>query len=174
MNSVVTSLMLSAALLVAAQAAPSAQNVDTSRPACRQDEKVFRGKCVAQDECCVSGVCKNDEVFEFGADGPRCVPCRKAETQQAMNFCAGAATTVAEHDLDVEYRACLARFPEWATRITAVEKTWQTFRDRYCALEAGEYEGGSMQAQVLGECRAREARMHLERLRTLRTEWSKH
>ena len=91
-----------------------------------------------------------------------------------MNFCAAAAAAVAEHERDLEYKAFVKRFPERAARIAAVEGAWKTFRDRSCDLEASEYEGGSMQAQVFGDCMARETRLHLERLRALRAEWSKH
>jgi integrase len=77
-------------------------------------------------------------------------------------------------DIDLERKAFLKRFPQRAGRIAAVEKAWKTFRERLCTLEASEYEGGSMEAQVYGECMAREAQLHLERLKTLRAEWSKH
>jgi uncharacterized protein YecT (DUF1311 family) len=91
-----------------------------------------------------------------------------------MNFCSMMASTAAERELDVEYKAFRERFPGRAARVGAVEKAWKTFRDRSCDLEASEYEGGSMQAQVFGDCMARETRLHLERLRALRLEWSKH
>jgi uncharacterized protein YecT (DUF1311 family) len=174
MNRALMSLFLSGPLLLAA-AVPSAKEVGKSSPACRSDERIFRGKCVTSGECCVSDVCNNKgEVFEFGGDGPKCVPCANVNTQQEMNFCAQAATTVAEQELDVEYKAFRARFPERASRVGAIERAWKTFRDRTCDLEASEYEGGSMQPQVHGECMARETRSHLEWMKALRTEWSNH
>src|SRR4051812_21662328 len=101
-------------LLVAlgAGAVSSAKEATKTPPVCRQDEKVFRGKCVTSGECCVSGVCDSGEVFEFGEDGPRCVPCAKVDTQQAMNYCARESTIVADHNLDVERKVFLKRFPQ--------------------------------------------------------------
>ena len=161
-------------LALAAGAVSFAKDMAKTPPACRQDEKLFRGKCVAPDECCVTGVCDSGEVFVFTEDGPRCLPCAKVDTQQPLNFCASEARNAADHDLDLERKTFLKRFPERAARIALVEKAWQTFRERLCRLEASEYEGGSMETQIYGECAAREARLHLERLKALRTEWSRH
>src|SRR3954469_18882929 len=111
MNPTLMSLMLTGPLVLAA-AVPPAKDVGKSPPVCRPNERVFRGKCVTSGECCVGSVCDKGEVFEFGADGPKCVPCGKVDTQQEINFCATAATTVAEYELDVEYKAFLKRFPE--------------------------------------------------------------
>ena len=113
-------------------------------------------------------------VFVFDEDGPRCMPCGKVDTQQPLNSCASEARSAADHDLDLERKVFIKRFPERAASIAVVERAWRTFRERACTLEASEYEGGSMQAQVYGECMAREARLQLERLKALRTEWSKH
>jgi uncharacterized protein YecT (DUF1311 family) len=98
--------------------------------------------------------------------------CAKAESQQAMNSCAGAAATAADHELAVEYATCLKRFPLQAARLRTAEAAWRTFRDRFCAFEASPYDGGSMQGQVLGDCMARETRLHLKQLNGLRTEWA--
>jgi uncharacterized protein YecT (DUF1311 family) len=166
--------LMTLVLAVATGAALYAKEVTKTPPACRQDEKLFRGKCVAPLECCVRGVCDSGEVFVFDEEGPRCESCGKVDTQQPMNFCASEAASAADHDLDVERKAFLKRFPERAARIAAVERAWKTFRERLCTLEASEYEGGSMEPQVQGECLAREAHLHLERLKALRTEWSKH
>jgi uncharacterized protein YecT (DUF1311 family) len=161
-------------LALAPGAVSFAKDVTKTQPTCRQDEKLFRGQCVAPDACCVPGVCDSGEVFVFGEDGPRCFSCAKVDTQQPMNFCASEARGAADHDLDLERKAFLKRFPQRAARVAVVEKAWQIFRERSCTLEASEYEGGSMQPQVYDECMAREARSHLERLKALRTEWSKH
>lgn len=99
---------------------------------------------------------------------------REAKFQQAINLCATKATMSAERDLDVERKTFVKRFPRQASRIMAAEKAWWIFRKHFCSLEASEYEGGSMHAQMWGECMARETRQHLERLKALRTEWSKH
>jgi uncharacterized protein YecT (DUF1311 family) len=143
-------------------------------PVCRQDEKIFRGKCVSSGECCVPGVCDRGQVFVFDEGGPRCLPCDKVDTQQPLNFCASEASSAADRELESERQTFLKRFPRRAARVAAVEKAGKTFRERLCTLEGSEYEGGSMEAQVYGECMAREARLHLERLKALRTEWSKH
>ena len=161
-------------LALAPGAVSFAKDVTKTPPTCRHDEKLFRGQCVAPDACRVPGVCGSGEVFVFGEDGPRCFPCAKVDTQRPLNFCASEARRAADHDLDLERKAFLKRFPERAARIAAVERAWKTFRERLCTLEASEYEGGSMEPQVQGECLAREAHLHLERLKALRTEWSKH
>ena len=153
--------LVTVVLVLAPGAVSFAKETTKTPPVCRQDEKLFRGKCVAPDECCVTGVCDSGEVFVFGEDGPRCLPCTKVDTQQPMNFCASEARRAADHDLDLERKAFLKRFPQRATSIAAVEKAWLIFRERLCTLEASEYEGGSMQAQVYGELSLPRIRGHL-------------
>lgn len=84
MSSLGTKLILFLTVFLATRTALSSKEGPT--PACRGDEKLFRGKCVAQDECCVSGVCNAGEVFEFGGDGPGCVPCGRQNSSKRSTF----------------------------------------------------------------------------------------
>jgi uncharacterized protein YecT (DUF1311 family) len=112
-------------------------------------------------------------VFEFGQKGPACVPCKEADSQAALNICADAAALAADRDVTSEYRSLRALLPEDAKRLAAAEKAWRTFRAQFCAWESSLYEGGSVQPEIRADCEARESRVHLERLKSLTSEWSK-
>lgn len=137
---------------------------------CPQDTVSFRGHCVSQNECCVEGVCPEGQIFEFGAE-PKCVPCAEAQSQTAMNICAGTAAHVAESKRKSVVSQVAARLPELRGKLERMEKAWLGFRDKWCDLVAAEYEGGSMQPLIHSNCLEASTNEHVSQLQELRRGW---
>lgn len=71
------------------------------------------------------------------------------QTQSEMNQCAGAKFQATEQKLNVIYGKL-----EKTAGLIKSQNAWVTYRDAQCAYEAEDFEGGSMQPMIIGECRA--------------------
>jgi len=155
---------------VSSLAATSGKQLTPEQPACETGKVAFRGKCVEKDECCVDDLCPAGMVFEF-VRTPTCVPCAEAQTQSGAAYCAGREVDDADKQLNRIYQELVDRFPSERPRLKVAERTWITFRGKFCEAEAGIYKGGSLEKQVFGGCLARETRRQIDRLTELRKAW---
>jgi uncharacterized protein YecT (DUF1311 family) len=138
---------------------------------CPAGQTSFKGKCVSKGDCC-EDVCPAGTVFEF-RDKPACVPCAKAEMQMAINDCAIGELQAADAKLNAEYKKMMGEFsPELTKTLREAERAWVVFRDKLCEARAAAYEGGSIQPQMLTQCKTAETRRQVERLAEIRKEWA--
>lgn len=166
--------MKTATLLFALALVSVATDGATAQPAikCPAGQTPFKGKCFSRYECCDESVCPAGTVFEF-QDQPKCVPCAKAATQKGIEMCTGGDLDTVDARLNAEYKKMMAEFaPELTRELREAERAWVVFRDKFCRAKAALYEGGSIQGQILLDCKAAETRRQLERLAELRKEWS--
>lgn len=80
--------------------------------------------------------------------------CNNAQTQSAMNICAGLSYEQADHALNRAYQALVPNLS--ATRrpkLTNAQLRWITFRDTECDFYGSEAEGGSMQPMLVSGCK---------------------
>jgi uncharacterized protein YecT (DUF1311 family) len=138
---------------------------------CPTDTVPFNGKCVSKGECCVEGVCPAGQVFEYG-DSPACVPCDEAVTQQAVTFCVGVEVRRADEVLKSVYKEIIDSFPRAREKVKAMERSWISFRDKYCDAYAAVYEGGTVQGEVSDRCIEQETKRQIDRLKELRASLS--
>lgn len=95
-------------------------------------------------------------------------PCEDARTQTEMNQCAALAFQAADSVLNVVYPRVIggldsARVP----LLREAQRQWVRLRDADCALDAAEFQGGSMQPMIYAYCRAGLTRERVAHLRTL-------
>lgn len=138
---------------------------------CTDGEVEFRGQCVSQDECCREDLCPTGTVLEFVKE-PKCVPCAEAQTQSGASYCAAQDMGGADKELNSVYGSIIEAFPKQRDRLKEAERAWIVFRDKFCAALAGYYEGGSVERELIGRCKADETRRQIQRLEELRKEWS--
>ncbi|MBW4583197.1 MAG: DUF1311 domain-containing protein [Tildeniella nuda ZEHNDER 1965/U140] len=80
--------------------------------------------------------------------------CNKAQTQSAMNICAGLSYEEADRALNRAYQALVPKLS--ATRrqkLTDAQLRWIKFRDAECDFYGSEAEGGSMQPMLVSGCK---------------------
>ena len=91
-----------------------------------------------------------------------------AQTQAALNQQAGADWKAADAAMTVQWQRTYAAMKRrdaadtsrgggfgYAAATLASQRAWLAFRDAQCAIEGGEYAGGSMQPMVQRQCLAR-------------------
>ncbi|SFS03334.1 lysozyme inhibitor LprI family protein [Sphingomonas jatrophae] len=110
--------------------------------------------------------------------------CGEAPTQAMLNRCAGAAFTRANAAMARQWAVTNAAMKRrdaangsrgggfgYAAALLASQRAWLRFRDAECAIEGGEYAGGSAQAMTTAFCRARLTDARTAQLKSL--EWRK-
>ena len=103
-----------------------------------------------------------------------------AQTQADMNRRAGDAYAQADAALNVQWKRTFAYMHGrdaqdhtrgggfgYAAALLASQRAWLAFRDAECAIEGGEFAGGSAQGMAQAQCRTRLTRARTEQLRTL-------
>lgn len=103
-----------------------------------------------------------------------------AQTQTAMNQQAGAAWKAADAAMTVQWQRTYAAMKRrdaadttrgggfgYAAATLASQRAWLAFRDSQCAIEGGEYAGGSMQPMVRAQCLARLTRERTAQLKDM-------
>jgi uncharacterized protein YecT (DUF1311 family) len=105
--------------------------------------------------------------------------CPDAQTQLAMNMCAGLDFERADAELNRVYRQSIAgaqqsdreldrtndRRPSNESILREAQRAWVAFRDAQCTDEANaEARGGSMEPMVHGQCLARMTRERIAQL----------
>ena len=107
--------------------------------------------------------------------------CRHPVNQADMNGCAEAEFVRADAELNRAWRAALpvvreadhdAAFdhdgrPSGESQLLASERAWLAFRDAQCTLEGYDMRGGTAEAMVYSQCRARLTRERTVQLRRL-------
>lgn len=82
------------------------------------------------------------------------IDCANAEDQTSLNACAATAAAQAAETLDGLYGALGTTLDAGGlARLEATQAAWMTYRDTFCAMQAAEYEGGSIYPMVLAYCR---------------------
>ena len=86
--------------------------------------------------------------------------------QVGMNICAARDLEAAERDLDVRYRALLARpdYADFKADIEAAQQAWLKYRDAQCGLEATDMEGGSARSEYFARCQTKKTRARIDEL----------
>jgi uncharacterized protein YecT (DUF1311 family) len=93
--------------------------------------------------------------------------CDDARTQTDMNQCAGIAFQAADSVLNEVYPRVIAGLnPSRVPLLREAQRQWVRLRDADCALEAAEFQGGSMQPMIYALCRADRTRERVAHLRT--------
>jgi len=95
-------------------------------------------------------------------EATRIVDCLRAKQAQNDIDIATASTEIASLNGDA------------ATRVEASQKSWSTYRDRQCDLEAVKFVGGSQEELEKQSCRLRMGLARLDELRTLREVLGRH
>jgi len=103
-----------------------------------------------------------------------------AQTQTQMNQQVDAQWKAADASMTRQWRAVYAQMNRldaqdhsrgggfgYAPTALESQRAWLSFRDRQCAIEAGEYAGGSMEAMARGQCLARLTRERTAQLSRL-------
>ena len=103
-----------------------------------------------------------------------------AQTQTTMNQEAGAAWKAADATMTVQWQRTYAAMKRrdaadttrgggfgYAAATLASQRAWLAFRDSQCAIEGGEYAGGSMQPMVRAQCLARLTRERTAQLKDM-------
>jgi uncharacterized protein YecT (DUF1311 family) len=94
--------------------------------------------------------------------------CEDPRTQTDMNQCAGLAFQAADSVLNAVYPQVIAGLDSARVPLLReAQRQWIRLRDADCALDAAEFEGGSMQPMIYGYCRADLTRARVAHLRTL-------
>ncbi|WP_420126371.1 lysozyme inhibitor LprI family protein [Longimicrobium sp.] len=94
--------------------------------------------------------------------------CEEPRTQTDMNICAGIAFQAADSVLNQVYPRVIAGLDSARVPLLReAQRQWIRLRDADCALEAAEFEGGSMQPMIHSFCRADRTRERVVYLRTL-------
>jgi len=107
-------------------------------------------------------------------------PCANANTQLAMNQCAGVeyqqADAAMTRQWNVNYAAMKRRDAQdrsrgggfgYAAALLESQRAWLKFRDTQCVVEGGQYAGGSMQGMVITQCKTRMTRARTAQLTSL-------
>ena len=106
-------------------------------------------------------------------DDAKAIDCAAAQTQHELTHCAARDQAAAERSLEREFRAARGRIEaaangkegsagrrlgrEALVKLDSLQGRWRRLVRDQCALEAGLYEGGSIQPMVQARCLAREA-----------------
>lgn len=103
-----------------------------------------------------------------------------AQTQTAMNRQASAAYKAADATMTVQWQRTYAAMKRrdaadtsrgggfgYAAATLASQRAWLAFRDKQCAIEGGEYAGGSMQPMIGAQCLARLTRERTAQLKDM-------
>lgn len=82
--------------------------------------------------------------------------CSAPQTQAEMTYCAGQTAKQEDDELNATYQA-LRKELSGAREESLIDAqlAWIAFRDADCAYVASQFEGGSMQPQVVNDCIAR-------------------
>ena len=89
-----------------------------------------------------------------------------AETQAAMNMCAGNKFKAADAELNRVYNQLASKLEADArARLKAAEVSWLKYRDDNCEYEAAPFEGGSMQPLIRSSCYERMTKARTAELR---------
>jgi uncharacterized protein YecT (DUF1311 family) len=90
----------------------------------------------------------------------------KSLNQHEMNMCQERDYQAADAQLNAAYRALTGLMtPDMRTRLVAAQRAWVQFRDRECAFETADSEGGSMHPLVHYGCLARLTKVRTRELR---------
>jgi uncharacterized protein YecT (DUF1311 family) len=132
------------------------RGAEHSPPKCAEDEVPWHGRCFSRyefdpgDPSCPDGII----VIPDGEDVPRCVRCEDYEDgrQQPDNYCSGMAAERADTKMKATFDDLVKRAPARERELGNAQTAWLKKRDATCRREGKEYEGGSMQPQVVNEC----------------------
>lgn len=101
-----------------------------------------------------------------------------AQTQVQVNEAAARAYARADAAMTREWRLTYAAMKRmdaanrggfrYAAATLASQRAWLAFRDAECAIEGGEFAGGSLQSMAESQCRARLTNDRAAQLRSLR------
>jgi uncharacterized protein YecT (DUF1311 family) len=92
--------------------------------------------------------------------------CTALKTQAEMNQCYEKVHQAAENDLADVYRKLDAKLKEPAKKalLDAAQKTWKDYRERECALETADTQGGSPHPMQLSICLTEKTGARVEEL----------
>ena len=103
-----------------------------------------------------------------------------AQTQAQMNADAARAFQTADRAMTLQWQRTFAAMKQHDAAITSrgggfgyaaaaleSQRAWLKFRDTQCAIEGGEFAGGSLQGMTTVQCRARLTRERTVQLRGL-------
>jgi uncharacterized protein YecT (DUF1311 family) len=87
--------------------------------------------------------------------GAKKAPCSNADTQAAMNICAGQEYKTADAALNRVYQQLVAKLAaEEKVQLKDVQTAWLKYRDTNCEFVADQYKGGSIRPMIHGLCLA--------------------
>jgi uncharacterized protein YecT (DUF1311 family) len=99
-------------------------------------------------------VCLMAVASAFG-QGAKKAPCSDADTQAAMNVCAGQEYRTADAALNRAYQQLVAKLePDEKLQLKEAQTAWLKYRDTNCDFVADQYKGGSIRPMILGLCLA--------------------
>ncbi|HEY5209904.1 MAG TPA: lysozyme inhibitor LprI family protein [Stellaceae bacterium] len=89
--------------------------------------------------------------------------CANAETQAALDLCAGKALRDADRALDRVRKALNKELSDPLARaaLAQAEKSWDAYRDAECRFESSGIAGGSAEHMVIAYCQAQRARTRM-------------
>jgi uncharacterized protein YecT (DUF1311 family) len=94
-------------------------------------------------------------------------PCSDADTQAAMNICAGQEYRTADAALNRAYQQLVAKLDtEEKSQLKEAQTAWLKYRDTNCDFVADQYKGGSIRPTILGLCLADVTRNRTAELKT--------
>ena len=139
--------------------------------ACPKDHVPWQGGCFARyqwepgdEKTCADGVI----VLPDGEDQPRCIPCKDYDgMQQPMNYCAGLSASQTDASLKATFDEAVKRFPDREGALRDGQAAWLKSRDKACRAREKEYEGGSMAAEVYGDCIQQKNRRRIAELKVM-------
>jgi uncharacterized protein YecT (DUF1311 family) len=87
--------------------------------------------------------------------GAKKAPCSDADTQAAMNICAGQEYRTADAALNRTYQQLVAKLePDEKLQLKDAQTAWLKYRNTNCDFVADQYKGGSIRPTILGLCLA--------------------
>lgn len=104
--------------------------------------------------------------------------CNSPRSQTAMNQCAALEYQAADAAMTAQWRRTYAYMKGrdgqgttggfgYAARLLDSQRAWLHYRDAQCAIEGGEFAGGSIQPMTQARCKTRLTRERTAGLRTL-------
>jgi uncharacterized protein YecT (DUF1311 family) len=106
--------------------------------------------------------------------------CADAQTQTAMNICAGQDYARADAAMTAQWKRTYAAMKQrdsadtsrgggfgYAAALLNAQRAWLKFRDAECVIEGGEFAGGSLQGMAQAQCRTQVTQARTRQLKAL-------
>lgn len=97
------------------------------------------------------------------------IDCAKADTQAALNLCAGKELEVADKDLNRVRKELSKKIGDAAVKATfdEAEKAWETYRDAECKFESSGAAGADAEQMVVAYCQVQRTRTRVNVLKRI-------